>query len=97
MKALIAGHRYLLKNFIDEDETQTIQFIQKDVAGNILQDGTTNEEILAMLLDRLSVLQEKLPSRETAVAITNIESGLLWLNKRTADRITRGVEGTHKP
>ena len=35
-------------------------------------------------------------SRETALAITKIEEAVLWLDKRTADRKERVVEGTSK-
>ena len=34
--------------------------------------------------------------RENALALTHIEEGLMWLQKRTNDRMKRGVEGTHK-
>lgn len=34
--------------------------------------------------------------RENAIAITKLEEALLWLNKRTADRERRNVEGEHK-
>lgn len=61
-----------------------------------VSDGTTNEEVLAMLIDRLQFQSNKFPSRETAVAITHIETALMWLEKRTKDRIKRGVEGLHK-
>jgi hypothetical protein len=98
MKILTTGHKYELENF-DEPEKpgQILQFIQK--RGDpleIVSDGTTNEEVLKMLINRLNFLNELLPSRETAVAITNLDQALLWLNKRTADRIQRGVEGSHK-
>ena len=74
-----------------------VQFIHKDVAGNLINDGTTNEEVLLMLIDRLRFLGEKLPSRETSIAITKCEEALLWLGKRTQDRKARGVEGTSSP
>lgn len=37
----------------------------------------------------------KFKCRENAIAITKLEEALLWLNKRTADREARQVEGTH--
>ncbi len=36
-------------------------------------------------------------SRENAVALTHLETALLWLGKRAADREARGVLGTHTP
>jgi hypothetical protein len=61
-----------------------------------VHDGTTNEEVLSVLIDRCQNLHAKFPSRETAIAITKMEEALMWLEKRTRDRIKRGVEGQHK-
>jgi hypothetical protein len=102
MQILREGHRYVAANFEDQSKGQTIQFIEKVPSETnsseliTVNDGTTNEEVLAVLIDRLNVLFKKFPSRETALAITKLEEGLLWLEKRTADRKKRGVEGQHK-
>ena len=101
MKVLTPGHRYALAAF-EGGQEQQIQFIEKVFAPGqtnltTLNDGTTNEEVLIMLIDRLTFLNtERMPGRENSIAITKLEEALLWLNKRTADRIERGVEGTHK-
>ena len=96
MKILTAGHKYELASF-EGGTPQTLQFIQKEGEPLItVSDGTTNEEVLAMLIDRCRFLQDKLPSRETAIAITKMEEALLWFNHRTELRKARGVEGTHK-
>ena len=81
-----------------ENGNQTIQFIEKRPAAGTdilytINNGTTNEEVLRVLIDRLSYLQSKFPCRENAIVITNLETALLWLEKRTADRKARGVEG----
>ena len=34
--------------------------------------------------------------RENACALTHLEEAMMWLQKRTRDRMARGVEGTHK-
>lgn len=96
MKILTPGHYYELDSF-EGGQAQRLQFIEKDAAMNTIHDGTTNEEVLMMLIDRLRHLHEKLPSRECALAITKSEEALLWLNRRTEDRKQRGVEGTHQP
>jgi hypothetical protein len=61
-----------------------------------VSDGTTNEEVLRMLIDRMQFLQSKFPCRENALVITKLEESLMWLEKRTADRVARGVEGQQK-
>lgn len=102
MKILTPGHKYELAHFEDPAHCETIQFIEKravnipDAPLEVVNDGTTNEEVLTMLIDRLSFLGDRLPSRENALAKTRCEEALMWLNKRTAERIKRGVEGTHK-
>lgn len=103
MKIIRNHHRYELENFEKKDETgQVIQFIEKmpSVVDKTqlmtVKDGTTNEEVLAMLIDRMQGLQEKFPCRENAIATTYLEEALMWLEKRTANRKARGVEGTHK-
>jgi len=101
MKILTPGHKYELANFEQKDEPgQVLQFIEKipgPVEGSLQteHDGTTNEEVLTMLVNRLNSLQAKFPCRENAIATTHIETALLWLEKRTADRKARGVEGKH--
>lgn len=99
MKVLIPGHRYEMQNFDKKNESQTIQFIQKEPVTEgsaelqTINDGTTNEELLEVLIDRMQFLQSKFPCRENALVITKLEESLMWLNKRTADRVKRNVEG----
>jgi hypothetical protein len=97
MKVLTPGHLYDLDNFENNNMSQRIQFIEKDAGMTTINDGTTNEEVLTMLINRLKFLGERLPSRENSIAVTRCEEALLWLNKRTEDRRARGVEGTSKP
>lgn len=59
--------------------------------------GCQNEDILEIILHRLQALQKLQPCRENALAITNIEQGLLWLKRRTELRDAQGVEGTSVP
>ena len=98
MNVVTTGHKYELASFEGTDP-QTLQFIEKvEIAGQpgVLQtvnDGTTNEEVLEMLIDRMKYLNGKFPCRENAIVITKLEESLMWLNKRTADRKARNVEG----
>ena len=97
MRAITEGHLYSLEAF-EGGESQEIQFIEKILSLNTreletVNDGTTNEEVLAMLIDRMQYLQKKFPCRENAIVITKLEESLMWLNKRTTDRKVRGVEG----
>lgn len=100
MKILNQGHKYVAQHFENPDtEGTTIQFIEKIASSTgeltTINNGTTNEELLAILVDRLNVLNQKFPCRENSIALTHIETALLWLEKRTRDRIARGVEGKY--
>lgn len=58
--------------------------------------GLTNEVLIAVVLDRLRGFQDgQFACRENALAITNLEQGLMWLQRRTADRLRRNVEGSY--
>ena len=100
MKVLTPGHKYTLSNFENKSaDGQTLQFIEKIPSSETstklitVNDGTTNEEVIEMLIDRLQYLNQKFPCRENSIALTKLDEALLWLNKRTADRVKRGVEG----
>jgi hypothetical protein len=58
--------------------------------------GTTQEVLLAIVADRLRAFQAgPYACRENAMALTKVEEAMMWLHKRTLDRMRRGVEGTH--
>ena len=58
--------------------------------------GISNEALLAVVADRLRCFQDsQFKCRENALALTKIEEAMMWLHKRTRDRMARGVEGTH--
>jgi hypothetical protein len=101
MRHIVRGYKYAVQNFDCVVDEQEIQFIHKEKDENgalmTVRDGTTNEELLLVLIDRLKYLNEKLPSRQTSLAITKLEEALMWLANRTEERRDRGVEGTSKP
>ena len=58
--------------------------------------GAFVETVISSALQRIQFYQDgKFKCRENAIAITKLEEALLWLDKRTRDRETRSVEGTH--
>lgn len=59
--------------------------------------GAQVEDVLQAAIGRLQHFQSsKFGCRENAVALTHLETALLWLQKRSADREERGVEGTYQ-
>lgn len=103
MKVVTTGHKYELDHFesygLPGCPVQTLQFIEKVPSADnpkelvTVNDGTTDEEVLKVLIDRLQYLNGKFPCRENAIVITKLEASLMWLNKRTSDRLARNVEG----
>ena len=101
MQVITTGHKYELASF-EGSTPQTLQFIEKTqrltenpdgIELVTVNDGTTNEEVLKVLIDWLQYMNGKFPCRENAIVITKLEESLMWLNKRTADRLARNVEG----
>ena len=75
---------------------QTISF-QNGPIGEVGVNGVSNEALLAVVEDRLLGFQSgPYACRDNAVALTKIQEAMMWLQKRTHERMARGVEGTHK-
>lgn len=68
---------------------------QKGPIKEVGVNGISDEALFAVLIDRLQGFQRGPYScRENAVALTHLETALLWLQYRTKARQARGVEGT---
>lgn len=62
-----------------------------------IPNGISVEALLAIVEDRLLGFQSgQFACRENAVALTKIQEAMMWLQKRTLDRMKRGVEGTNQ-
>ncbi len=95
-----AHHRYILEP--PDGAVTTIRF-QDGPIKEVGVNGATHEALLAIVLHRLRAFQYgdgvvpgRYACRENAIAITKLEEGLMWLQKRTQNREARGVEGTHE-
>ena len=105
MKILTPGHKYELASH-EGGTPQVLQFIEKKPVFQppncspkqllTVNDGTTNEEVLRVLIDRLELLNGRVPCRENSITITKLQEALMWQEKRTASRVARGVEGLEK-
>lgn len=59
--------------------------------------GVTHEALLAILCDRLRGFQSgQYACSDNAVALSHLELAQEALQKRTRERLARGVEGTHE-
>lgn len=99
-----AAHRYrieieaLLDGGGDNPELSAwdeIKFQQGPIA-EVGVNGIHNEQLLAIVIDRLEGFQAgPFPCEENAIAIEHLYGAMLELRARTAGRIARGVEGTN--
>lgn len=91
------SHEYMLTYEGGDGNHGTVIRFQNGPIKEVGVNGLTNEALLAVVIDRLRGAQSGPYScRENALALTNIEQGLLWLIQRTRARVARGVEGTHQ-
>jgi len=89
-----ACHTYRIAN--DGDVECRIEF-QNGPIVEVGVNGISQESLLAIVEDRLVGFQSgQYACRENAVALTKIQEAMMWLQKRTLDRMRRGVEGTHQ-
>ena len=59
--------------------------------------GCQIDQVVEAAKHILEGFNSKFPCRENAMAITKLDECLMWLEKRTKDRIAREVEGSGKP
>jgi|ERR1044071_1174055 hypothetical protein len=93
-----ACHEYLLELSLAPITTfppTTIRFQN----GPVLEagfNGISQEALLAVVIDRLRSFQAgPFACRDNAIALTHLEDALMRLQRRTRDRMARGVEGTN--
>ena len=101
-----ANHRYEVtgfdstanpSNFYDPSSAALIVLFQNGPIKEAGVNGITGEALIAIEIDRLRSFQAgPFACRENAIALTHFEEGLMWLQRRTAARIKRGVEGTNQ-
>lgn len=78
-------------------EALTIKFQNGPISKPEDANGFSNEAFLAVLIDRMQGFQSgPFACRENAIALTHLETAMMWFQKRTRDRMARGVEGTHE-
>jgi hypothetical protein len=90
------GHFYELDSVLGKRQ-QTVQFLEKISntfpEADTIVDGTTNEEVIRVLINRISRLNRKLeqPCEENEEAVNCLLGALKWLERLTAR--TTGLEG----
>jgi hypothetical protein len=91
-----APHHYVIKAIENDNVLGEVKFQRGPILENGVN-GITNEDLLAIVIDRLQHFQSSEYScRENSVAITKLQEAQMWLEERTKNRVRRGVEGTHQ-
>jgi hypothetical protein len=77
------------------DETCLKVLFQNGPIAEAGVNGISNEALLAIVADRLFGFQQGgYACYENGMALMKINEAMMWLQKRTRDRVARGVEGT---
>lgn len=96
-----ASHEYIIRpkcgyNEPTPDDYGTVSF-QNGAIKEFGRNGLTDESLIAIVVDRLRCFQSgPFSCRENALALTKLEEAMHWMNARTKDRVSRGVEGVSK-
>lgn len=93
-----ASHIYNINVFTNNDEM--LKYDIKFQKGPILENGyngISNEVLLAIVENRLQGFQNgPFACKENNEALIKLQECMMWLERRTRDRINRGVEGTNQ-
>ena len=95
-KEFNANHKYSVSTTEEPSTILQVVDFQKGAIKEFGVNGIMNEDLIAMVIDRLQSFQNSpYNCRENSIAITKLEESLMWLRKRTQDRERRNVEGTN--
>lgn len=99
-----ACHNYRISGFDTTNnpseelgQTQGVEILfQNGPIAEFGVNGVTQEALLAIVEDRLIGFQQgPYACSDNQTALYHVQSAMQWLQKRTRDRMARGVEGTH--
>lgn len=89
-----APHFYEISNYYGP-KVGEVKF-QNGPIGEVGVNGVMDENLLAILIDRLRHFQDSpYACRENAIALTHLQEAMLWTKARTGARELRNVEGTN--
>lgn len=96
-----ACHEYVIRGIqgpLDHNPIKECQIsFQNGPIAEVGFNGISNESLLAVVEHRLLGFQSgPFACRDNAIALTKIQEAMMWLQKRTMDRMRRGVEGTNQ-
>lgn len=93
-----ANHEYMITGYAKDGANGVTRIsFQNGPIAEAGVNGLTQEALIAICCDRLRAFQAgPYACRDNAVALTKLEEAQMWLQRRTLERMRRGVEGTHQ-
>lgn len=92
-----ACHSYAIVPTVGNASGVRIDFQNGPLQETVYPNGLSNESLLAVVEDRLAGFQAgKFACPENGMALAKVSEAMMWLQKRTRDRMARGVEGTNQ-
>src|SRR5437879_1825439 len=92
-----ASHNYVIRLAPQQKSPRRNAYLigfQEGPIQDVGVNGISNEALIAIVIDRMRGFQAgDYKCRENALALTKLEEAMMWLQKRTRDRMARGVEG----
>lgn len=89
------GHFYILQIPFEAKQSVPPLSFQNGTVKEVGVNGWQNEEVIAVLIDRIKHLNSLFPSKFNESAICGLEVAEAALLGRTRERMARGVEGHH--
>ena len=87
MKVIDEGHKYLLDDNKTPTNTTTITFMKDANINGDGYEGTTNQEVLRALIDRIKFLEGQVHHRFNAVIINHLRMALVLHEERHLERL----------
>lgn len=86
MKVLDDGHKYLLDDNKSNTQTNTLIFFKDKEINGDGYNGTTNQEVIRSLIDRVKFLHNQVPSDYNDKIIFHLRKALILHEQRHLDR-----------
>ena len=93
MKVLDGGHTYILQNNKSDKCDVTLKFFKDRVINGDGYEGTTNQEVLRVLIDRVKFLDKQVPHKNNQEILYHLRKAIILHEQRHLDRLLeKGVE-----
>lgn len=105
LQEIVKGATYYIPTYkitnegMQDGEGLTFHFCKgnKEDDKILRQEGVFTETLVKLAKEYLEAVNVgEMSTRETSMVITKLDEALMWIDKRSQDRILRDVQGTYK-